>query len=102
MSEPAWMVKVRAREALTNGRPDIAHALLDELVAAGDRKTWALRGDVVRGYVDRAEKSLRRDDAEAAWADLNRVATLCDPADGAVASCATRSFASASPKCRRN
>ncbi len=84
MREPAWMVKYQAREALKNGRPEDAHRLLDTLVAAGDRKSWALRGDVVRGYVDRAERALRHDDVEAAWKDLLRVGPLATPVDPAV------------------
>ena len=58
MREPAWMVKYQAREALKHGRPEEAHRLLEGLVAAGDRKSWALRGDVIRGYVERAERAL--------------------------------------------
>lgn len=85
MREPAWMVKYQAREALKNGRPEEAHRLLEGLVASGDRKVWALRGDVVRGYVDRAERALRHDDVEAAWKDLVRVSPLATPVDPGVA-----------------
>jgi FHA domain len=76
MSEPAWIVKWRAREALQNGQPEEAQRLLDQLVAAGNRRAFALRADVVRGYLDRAERALRRDDVEAAWSDLLRVEKL--------------------------
>ncbi len=84
MREPAWMVKYQAREALKHGRPEEAHRLLDAMVAAGDRKAWALRGEVIRGYVDRAERALRHDDIEAAWKDLNRVSPLATPVDPGV------------------
>lgn len=84
MRDPAWMTKYQAREALKNGRPEEAHRLLDTLVASGDRKSWALRGDVVRGYVDRAERALRHDDVEAAWKDLVRVTPLATPVDPSV------------------
>src|SRR5262245_10371521 len=84
MREPAWMVKYQAREALKNGRPEDAHRLLDRLVESGDRKVWALRSDVARGYVDRAERSLRNDDVESAWKDLNRVSGVAAPADAGV------------------
>jgi hypothetical protein len=84
MREPAWMVKYQAREALKNGRPEEAHRLLDNLVASGDRRVWALRGDVVRGYVERAERALRNDDVEAAWKDLIRVSGLAAAADPGV------------------
>src|SRR5262245_60850414 len=70
MSEPAWITRWQAREALKNGQPEEAHRLFDSLVAAGNRRAWALRGDVVLGYVERAEQSLRREDVEVAWADL--------------------------------
>ncbi len=76
MAEPAWIVKWRAREALQNGQPEEAQRLLDELLAAGNRRAFALRADVVRGYLDRAERALRRDDVEAAWSDLLRVEKL--------------------------
>lgn len=76
MSEPAWIVKWRAREALKNGQPEEAQRLLDELLAAGNRRAFALRADVVRGYLDRAERSLRRDDVEGAWSDLLLVEKL--------------------------
>src|SRR5258707_213084 len=59
MAEPAWMIKWRAREALKNGQPDEAHRLLDALIAGGDRRAFALRADVIRGYLERAEKALR-------------------------------------------
>jgi hypothetical protein len=84
MREPAWMVKYQAREALKNGRPEDAHRLLDRLVESGDRKVWALRSDVARGYVDRAERALRNDDVESAWKDLNRVSGVAAPADAGV------------------
>jgi hypothetical protein len=84
MREPAWMVKYQAREALKNGRPEEAHRLLDRLVESGDRKVWALRSDVARGYCDRAERALRNDDVESAWKDLTRVSGVAAPADAGV------------------
>ncbi|HEX3148313.1 MAG TPA: FHA domain-containing protein [Gemmataceae bacterium] len=84
MREPAWMVKYQAREALKNGRPEEAHRLFDGLVSSGATRVWALRGDVIRGYVERAEKALRNDDVEAAWKDLTRVSALAAPTDAGV------------------
>src|SRR5688572_7307764 len=84
MREPAWMVKYQAREALKNGRPEEAHRLYDGLVASGAGRVWALRGDVIRGYVERAEKALRNDDVEAAWKDITHVAVLATPTDAGV------------------
>src|SRR5262245_8983791 len=83
MSEPAWITRWQAREALKNGQPEEAHRLFDSLVAAGNRRAWALRGDVVRGYVERAERSLRNDDAAAAWIDLLKAETLSATDPGA-------------------
>jgi hypothetical protein len=84
MREPAWMMKYQAREALKNGRPEEAHRLLEELMGSGYRRVYALRGDVVRGYVERAERALRNDDVEAAWKDLNRVTPIATPVDPGV------------------
>src|SRR6476659_11445478 len=84
MREPAWMTKYQAREALKNGRPEEAHRLYDGLAASGAGRIWALRGDVIRGYVERAEKALRNDDVESAWKDLNRVSALATPTDAGV------------------
>jgi hypothetical protein len=85
MREPAWMVKYQAREAIKNGRPEEAHRLYDGLVSSGATRVWALRSDVIRGYVERAEKALRNDDIEAAWKDLNHVSALAAPTDAGVA-----------------
>src|SRR5580692_426736 len=82
MAEPAWIIKWRAREALKNGQPEEAHRLLDGLIASGNRRAFALRADVVRGYLERAEGSLRYNDVEAAWADLTRVEKLADGDSG--------------------
>ena len=83
MPDPAWIIKRRTREALKNGRPDEAHPLLNQLVTRGDRRAFELREEVVRGYLERAERILRRDDLEGAWLDLVRVEQLA-PKDGAV------------------
>lgn len=76
MTQPAWLTKWQAREALQNGQPEEAHRLLESLLSQGNRRAWALQGDVVRGYLDRAERGLRQDQVEAAWADLKRAESL--------------------------
>ena len=76
MNAPAWLVVKQAREALKNGRPEEAHQLLNGLATAGHRKAHALRGEVVRGYAERAERQLRREDVPTAWADLLRAEAL--------------------------
>ena len=80
MTQPAWLTKWQAREALQNGQPEEAHRLLEGLLTEGNRRAWALQADVVRGYVERAERGLRQDQVEAAWADLHRAESLA-PAD---------------------
>src|SRR2546423_15581529 len=79
MREPAWMVKYQAREALKNGRPEDAHRLYDGLVSSGASRVWALRGDVIRGYRERAEKALRHHDVGSAWKGLTRVSAPAAP-----------------------
>ncbi|MCE9530953.1 MAG: hypothetical protein K8T89_07500 [Planctomycetes bacterium] len=76
MTEPAWIIKWRAREALKNGQPEEAHRLLEQLNAAGNRRAFALRTDVIRGYLDRADRSLKNNVVENAWSDLARVEAL--------------------------
>lgn len=83
MSEPAWIIKWRAREALKAGQPEEAHRLLDQLIAGGNRRAFALRSDVIRGYLERAERQLRHEDVEAAWRDLVQVEKLA-PSDSGV------------------
>lgn len=75
-------MKWQAREAIKNGRPEEAHRLLDSLIASGNRRAWALRSDVVRGYVERAEKFLAQNSPEAAWQDLAKVESIA-PGDKA-------------------
>ncbi len=76
MSDPAWLMKWQAREALKNGRPEEAHRLLDGLIAAGNRRAWALRSDVTRGYFERAEKHLEQNHPDSAWTDLAQIEAL--------------------------
>jgi tetratricopeptide (TPR) repeat protein len=76
MTQPAWLTKWQAREALQNGQPEEAHRLLESLLSQGNRRAWALQGDVVRGYLERAERGLRQDQVEAAWSDLKRAESL--------------------------
>ncbi len=70
MTQPSWLTKWQAREAIKNGQPEEAHRLLNQLIASGDRRAWPLRQDLVKGYVQRAEKFLDQDNIEGAWKDL--------------------------------
>jgi tetratricopeptide (TPR) repeat protein len=65
-----WLAIRQAQEALKNGRLEEAHAILCQPAAQGHKRSFALFGDVVRGFVERAERHLRADDPEAAWHDL--------------------------------
>jgi tetratricopeptide (TPR) repeat protein len=66
----AWLTLRQAQEALKNGRLEEAHRLLCQSDAQGHKKSFELLQQVVRGFVERGERHLRRDDAEAAWHDL--------------------------------
>src|SRR5438874_11441129 len=65
-----WLALRQAQEALKNGRLEEAHRLLCQSAAQGHKKSFELFGQVVRGFVERGERQLRRDDPEAAWNDL--------------------------------
>jgi hypothetical protein len=66
----AWLALRQAQEALKNGRLEEAHRLLCQSAAQGHKKSFELHQQVVRGFVERGERQLARDDAEAAWNDL--------------------------------
>ena len=77
---PSWLMNKQARTALKNSQPEQAHRILDELTAAGHKRAWNLRPEVVRCYVERGERALARDDIPGAWKDLQPAETL-DPED---------------------
>lgn len=66
----AWLALRQAQEALKNGRLEDAHRLLCQSAVQGHKKSFELLQQVVRGFVERGERQLRRDDVEAAWHDL--------------------------------
>jgi hypothetical protein len=76
MSVTLWLTVRQVRQALRGGHPDTARRLLDPFVQDGYRKAIALLPEVARGFRLRAEKALRRDDADAAWTDLLAAETL--------------------------
>src|SRR5215469_10375584 len=65
-----WLALRQAQEALKNGRLEDAHRILCQSAAQGHKKSFELLGQVIRGFVERGERHLRQDDAEAAWHDL--------------------------------
>lgn len=66
----AWLALRQAQEALKNGRLEDAHRILCQSAAQGHKKSFELLQQVIRGFVERGERHLRQDDAEAAWHDL--------------------------------
>jgi hypothetical protein len=66
----AWLAIRQAQEALKNGRLEEAHRLLCQSAAQGHKRSFELLREVVRGFAERGERHLRRDDPEAAWHDL--------------------------------
>ncbi len=70
MAPSPWLSLRQAREALRADRPDEAHRLLEPLLAAGHRKAWRVAREVAAAHVRRAERLLRNDSPDAAWAEL--------------------------------
>lgn len=70
MANSPWLTLRQAREALRIGQPDEAHRLLAPLVAEGYRRAVKLSRDVAKAYLDRSERHLEADLADAAWLDL--------------------------------
>jgi hypothetical protein len=66
----AWLTLRQAEEALNKGRLEEAQRLLSQPAARGHKRSWKLLQQVALGYVERGERRLRHDDAEAAWLDL--------------------------------
>lgn len=66
----AWLALRQAREALKQGRLEEAHRLLTQPAIRDHRATGELLAQLVRAYVARGERCLKREDAEGAWRDL--------------------------------
>ncbi len=66
----AWLAVRQAQEAMKHGRLEEALRLLNQPHAQEHRNAAALTTKLARAFVVRAERSLRKDDAEAAWRDL--------------------------------
>ncbi len=65
-----WLVWRQAQEALRQGRLEEVVGLVGKVSPVGQQRWEDLRRQLVRALVERGEKSLRRDDAAAAWRDL--------------------------------
>ncbi|MBY0521798.1 MAG: FHA domain-containing protein [Gemmataceae bacterium] len=68
----AWLTLRQAQEALKNGRLEDAHRLLSESGAQGHKRSWDLLQQIAQGFVERAQRHLSQNDADAAWNDLLR------------------------------
>jgi len=66
----AWLTLRQAQQALRNGRLEEAQRLLEQPAARSHRKAGELLVDLARAFAERGERNLRKDDTEAAWADL--------------------------------
>src|SRR5437764_761449 len=75
----AWLAMRQAHEAMKHGRLEEALRLLTQPHAQDHRGAAALVGQLVRAFVDRAERSLRKDDPESAWRDLLQAEHLQTP-----------------------
>jgi hypothetical protein len=75
----AWLAMRQAHEALKHGRLEEALRLMTQPHAQERRGAAALVGQLVRAFADRAERSLRKDDPEAAWRDLLHAEQLQTP-----------------------
>jgi hypothetical protein len=66
----AWLTHRQVKEALKHGRLEDALRLLTRPEADGERGHAGLLARLARAFADRGERTLRLDDAEAAWRDL--------------------------------
>src|SRR5438874_5577769 len=71
-----WLALRQAQEALTTGRLEEVQRLLAQPSVQGHRRHGELLRQLARALVERGERHLRRDDAEAAWQDLQQAEGL--------------------------
>ncbi len=78
-----WLALRQVREALRTGQLDDARQQLEPWVAAGYRHALKLNRRLLVAFIQRGERHLRADQAEAAWRDLIAAESL-DAGDAAV------------------
>jgi hypothetical protein len=66
----AWLALRQAQDAIKDGRLEEALRLLGDPATQAQRGSGALLVQLARALVERGQRHLRRDDAEAAWRDL--------------------------------
>jgi hypothetical protein len=79
----AWLTLRQIREALHTGQLEEASRLLAQNGVRGYKRAFELQQQVVKGFLDRAERHLRAEAVAAAWEDL-RLAELLAAHDPAV------------------
>jgi hypothetical protein len=79
----AWLTLKQIREALNTGQLEEASRLLAQNGVRGHKRAFELQQQVVKGFLDRAERHLRAEAVPAAWEDL-RLAELLAPHEPAV------------------
>jgi tetratricopeptide (TPR) repeat protein len=76
MLDATWLSLRQAQQALKNGRLEEAERILQLPAVRSHRRVGELLTILARGYVERAERYLRLEDAEGAWRDLLRAERL--------------------------
>lgn len=71
-----WLSLKQAQDALKGGRLDDALQLLTNPQIQGHKKYGEFTQQLQKAFVDRAEKQLRRDDADGAWQDVIKAESL--------------------------
>jgi tetratricopeptide (TPR) repeat protein len=66
----AWLLQRQAQEALKTGRLEDAQRILAQPKAQAQRGHGELVTKLAGAFIERGERHLRQDDAEAAWRDL--------------------------------
>ncbi|WP_171472235.1 hypothetical protein [Frigoriglobus tundricola] len=70
MPASPWLALRQAQEAVSAGRPDDAHRLLEPLLTEGHRRAYRMAREVVKAYTARARQALDAHNPDAAWRDL--------------------------------
>jgi tetratricopeptide (TPR) repeat protein len=65
-----WLAIRQAQEALKNERLEEAQRLLGQPAVQGHKRSYELLQQLARGFAERGERHLRREDPVAAWNDL--------------------------------
>ena len=76
----AWLTLRQVREALRTGRLEEASRLLGQNGVRGHKRSFELQQQIIKGFIERAERNLRSDAVVAAWEDV-RHAELLAPHD---------------------